>query len=676
MWWRLCLTIYVPALANTAALPLLCEILSPLNIQAPLIMSFAPQAGNRLCLLTIYPEKVTKDSIRVLDLEPGHEEGDIVCNLRIVSSVTNSLNIYDAISYVWGDSFKLVRILCNGREYYINTSLALALKRIRHVSERRVLWADAICINQDDDEEKGHQVKQMGRIFQGASTVFVSLGPDSSSRAAGCFELIKDFNQHWGKELQRCKHPRGFPMADYPFSADPTKWQDIAYMSHVSWFDRLWVIQEAGLAKDCVVLWGEAEIRFSEIMETIQWLRCRPEFSKVFCPDVCVKWADIFLQNMCTFGNELTWRVDLPLSKWYWKLGSSSDNESFIEVLRTGRRMKATDPRDRVYGFLGSKLALTGDNSTTLVEPNYTKTVQEVYFDLATALLRHPREAPFLLGAVDHSCAANVFAKDNWPSWVPHWDQGYWSVPLNVPYNWYLSGGSEVNFTAHIQSNGLLAIHCIVFDELSWVSEVLSENNLNLDPSLWESPGGIEEGGQVQKCPIESLWEATRRSCPHDGNDLKKVFEITLCREYPASQNVKAKGVSISWLRREFSKYYRLRKELTSKSSVPQFPAAIRDSPGPAQGPAVRFAHKLSSCCNRRLAHTKAGRLVLAPQFAEPTDICCVVPGVSVPFIFRPSNQNGIYHLVGDCYIYGVMRGEIMQQVEEGIYKVEMALIK
>ncbi len=631
-------------------------------------MANSPPGSTDVSVSNLYSEAVVDNFIRVLELEPGNEEDPLICNLRIVS-LSDAADTYEAISYVWGDPNDLKSISCNSIQHHIPASLELALKFIRHTAGRRALWADSICINQNDNEEKGHQIKQMGRVYENAKRVLVYLDPDKERIAKGCFDLIQEVNRCWGPLLPRYEDPTRIPIVTpYPFSDDPRIWENIATLYEMSWFDRLWVVQEAGLAKDCIMLWGKAHIRFAEVVELVQWLRCRPDFTQLICPQVVLKWSDIFIQNQCTLGNTLTWRTDLPLCAWYSNMAAANrQDESFIDVLRTGRKLKVSDPRDRIYGLLGSSLALT--EGGLILEPDYTKTVDAVYLDIACALLRHPREASFLLGAVDHSSVANVFTDGGRPSWVPRWDQGYWTVPLAVPYNWYWSGGSTQTFTTHYHSaRRLLAMQGVIFDRLSWVSEPLSEKNFSFNPKDWE-----ETFRQKSRSPIEYLWETVLGSCPHTER-LEDVFMVTLCRELPATQSIKNSGVRMPRLRKKFSQYRRLMREATAFSLRLDTDAGPnKSSPG---RPIRRFAKKIESCHNRRLAHTEARRLVLTPRFAELNDICCVFPGASVPYIIRQSDEPGVYHLVGDSFIHGAMRGEIIQQVEEGKYALATVLLR
>ena len=64
-----------------------------------------------------------------------------------------------------------------------------------------------------------------------------------------------------------------------------------------------------------------------------------------------------------------------------------------------------------------------------------------------------------------------------------------------------------------------------------------------------------------------------------------------------------------------------------------------------------------SVCHNRKLFVTRKGYFGLGPEAMEVRDLCCVLFSARVHYILRPVN-NG-YILVGESYIYRVMRGEV-----------------
>jgi hypothetical protein len=282
--------------------------------------------------------------------------------------------------------------------------------------------------------------------------------------------------------------------------------------------------------------------------------------------------------------------------------------------------------------------------------------------------LHHSQEGVFVFGAVDHYSPSHIIASDGWPSWVPRWDQGHWTTAFAVPYNWYYAGGQNETFAAHTQSDKCLSVKCVVFDKLSWVSKPLLEHDLNVDPKKW-----AEEFQRCGKSPIGCLWDTVLCSSQHRSNDLEDTFMVTLCREYPSTQEVKENGIQMSFLRSDFAAYRRLMRKAAAALVHPDADMHRHRS---GSGRAIRFANKVSACSNRRLAHTESGRMVLTPRFAEADDTCCIFPGTSVPFILRQTKEDSTYHLVGDCYIYGVMRGEIIQQCKEGKYKLETVRLK
>ena len=83
---------------------------------------------------------------------------------------------YDALSYTWGDNKKTATIQINGMKARVTENLFLALERLRLADGDRILWIDAVCIDQGHDKEKGHQVQQMGDIYQTAERVIIWLG--------------------------------------------------------------------------------------------------------------------------------------------------------------------------------------------------------------------------------------------------------------------------------------------------------------------------------------------------------------------------------------------------------------------------------------------------------------------------------------------------------------------
>jgi hypothetical protein len=122
------------------------------------------------------------DSIRLLRLMPhGNEstESEIQCELfeHTLQDPGKGTHLYEALSYVWGgDSEEPRSIFINKQNLAVTKNLHAALLRLRDRSLERILWIDALCINQKNLEEKGQQVQLMAKIYSKAARVLVWLG--------------------------------------------------------------------------------------------------------------------------------------------------------------------------------------------------------------------------------------------------------------------------------------------------------------------------------------------------------------------------------------------------------------------------------------------------------------------------------------------------------------------
>ncbi|KAF2822592.1 HET-domain-containing protein, partial [Ophiobolus disseminans] len=124
----------------------------------------------------MYHPLQTATTIRLLDIDPGDSTDVVTCRLRHCDLATNP--DFEALSYVWGKPVFAARILCNSQVVHITPSLYQALKRVRLATTLRTVWADALCINQQDAAERSRQVQLMQHIYRDARRVLVWLGPD------------------------------------------------------------------------------------------------------------------------------------------------------------------------------------------------------------------------------------------------------------------------------------------------------------------------------------------------------------------------------------------------------------------------------------------------------------------------------------------------------------------
>ncbi|RYP62597.1 hypothetical protein DL771_009676 [Monosporascus sp. 5C6A] len=116
-----------------------------------------------------------RPGFRLLRLEAGI--GPIRCHVfQAYLDDENSLIPYEALSYCWGSNRLAGTVMANEKVLFITENLSEALQHLRHKDEDRILWIDAICIDQNNIRERGHQVGCMGRIYSRAHQVLVWLG--------------------------------------------------------------------------------------------------------------------------------------------------------------------------------------------------------------------------------------------------------------------------------------------------------------------------------------------------------------------------------------------------------------------------------------------------------------------------------------------------------------------
>ncbi|KAI3319430.1 heterokaryon incompatibility protein-domain-containing protein [Xylariaceae sp. AK1471] len=128
----------------------------------------------------------SKKQIRLLKLISGEWDEQVRCELYVVS-LDDQIK-YEALSYVWGSPRDLVGIDVNGSLFSATQNLHAALRRLREQirdsahaesnGDSRVLWVDAVCINQQDAQEKRHQVELMGDIYSRTTRGLLWLGEE------------------------------------------------------------------------------------------------------------------------------------------------------------------------------------------------------------------------------------------------------------------------------------------------------------------------------------------------------------------------------------------------------------------------------------------------------------------------------------------------------------------
>ena len=205
-----------------------------------------------------------RDEIRLLWLFPGGWSDPIACDLY--KAYVDDRPKYEALSYCWGDASVTRAIRVNGEhEMQVTASLESALRRLRHPIQPRLLWVDAICINQQDIVEKSKQVSMMDKIYSESHEVLAWLGEeeltqnstDNSRAATRVLEwLASDIH------FKQLPFYQGFdPSIPNPFDATgPHLLRALIRFVSRAWWDRSWIIQEVALPPRVTLFVGHVMI--------------------------------------------------------------------------------------------------------------------------------------------------------------------------------------------------------------------------------------------------------------------------------------------------------------------------------------------------------------------------------------------------------------------------------
>jgi hypothetical protein len=251
-----------------------------------------------------------------------------------------SIGNYEALSYTWGSPDVTYRILVNGISFHIRQNLYWALLKLRLSHTERVLWIDAICINQNYVNERNHQVQQMADIYRRASRVIVWLGPSTpSSRKAAL--LIR--------------HLRSISLGN--FALYEAQWPGVRDLCSRPYWKRIWIVQEFGVARNIQIVCGEDQLSWNDFSQ----LLLKISTSKAISVPEAVQ----------SIKSSLASRPQTQRAAY------QSHGCILWRLLRDFADSLCAVPHDKVYGLLG---LASGGMSELIVD--YSKSLTELQRDL------------------------------------------------------------------------------------------------------------------------------------------------------------------------------------------------------------------------------------------------------------------------------------------------------
>jgi hypothetical protein len=188
-------------------------------------------------------DPLSQDHFRLLYLEPGPKSSEIHC--KLATFALQSAPPYEALSYTWGEAVLSRKIICNGSSLQVTSNLHDALQYLRQIEGERIVWIDAVCINQTNPQERTAQVGIMKNIYSKADHVVIWLGKDTDDDETA-FAILEQYRKLFAEHGQLDIGPMETVVYKLALPAEDSKdWTALIKLFQKPWFQRIWVIQEA-----------------------------------------------------------------------------------------------------------------------------------------------------------------------------------------------------------------------------------------------------------------------------------------------------------------------------------------------------------------------------------------------------------------------------------------------
>lgn len=575
--------------------------------------------------------------IRIFKVSHGPTDSPIHCSLEVTTLGSEDFHLDYALSYTWGPPAEYGRfqhmtnelkcpVICNGIEILVAENLVCFLKQARQTPwlAHKSYWVDAVCINQQDLEERSSQVRMMGKIFGSGTKVLIWLGEEDEFTTMA-LTLLKDLAR-LNDDQRNQLHPGLTDYGDSKFEnfLNTNAWLAVARFFQRTFFNRAWIMQEVVLARRLEVLCGAETLEWDTLAQASVYFAqtaWKDHLIQLVSPDMvdskCYSHVPAMLQTSRKYQTRLLWA------------------DALLHALIRSRHFKSFDLRDKVYCVLGLVEEYIQDRP--LLHPKYgDQTVATTYTKAAAQILESSQNL-YLLSCVE----GPIFQEHpNMPSWVPDWSCGKSLGLLGTGYKRYSAAGELTQRPQIDCESWIITLKGIRLDEVSMVGEAKHE---------------ILAGGKFQRWLeiVESLPSQTH------GEDRLEVLWRTVIRNTSGTPPIIVSKDSP--LAAMFHEWLLERSRGWADAQVNRlldsdWGRSVRPFTG-----ANNFVTTFTYGKQLRLFRTIQGYLGLGSECVSEGDFVWILPSSPVPLILRPvdpSAPSNRYRLVGGTYIHNFMHGE------------------
>jgi hypothetical protein len=620
----------------------------------------------RLLQILAHHANSPSDEMEALRLTSIDNDSLVSCAIEIVSLDDGPR--YNTLSYVWGDEKNKVPVLVNGSVMQITVSLEGALRHLGQETEPFTLWADAICINQQDEVEKSSQVKFMKRIYQLAINVYAWLGPSTED-----IDIAIDYLNVLGKDANNAKiQDLSLPDIRSILSDDTREelisikvsleelvkraifkipWAHLNCFFENAWFSRVWITQEVAVPSDgaVVIVCGDKRLEW-------QLLAASRLFISFFVmhfahdlqgyresPEKAAFWYQMNRSNVNRVG------MILGSRRSYQQEGSRPQESLFdllvrIHVISKGLiYVGATNPRDRIYALIG----IAKDGHMYNYQLDYRKNCAQVYTDATAIMLK---QGHFDIMALNQFPKGENFNDEEatLPTWVPDW-----TSCIQRPCGGYTKDNCH-------QACGSRA-GSVDFKSVDGCDRILLINGCRVD--------AVTKLGSPWLPTIEDWhdWVFNKERYIHFFDEIAsfcKESDQLGCDIYrdPQMREVAHWRIPFGNLARRG--LVRCRPSPDGGELLEAY-EGIRDGPDEEDSKKgnkiVTYRVAMGDMFKRRPFMSSQGYVGILPSHAEAGDLICVFYGCILPYVLRKRTAGPGYELVGEAYVHGIMNGEFLE---------------
>jgi hypothetical protein len=560
--------------------------------------------------------------------------------------------------YAWADQLKPHHVIIDDNSLLaITCNLYSALSRLRSTNEDRILFVDALSIDQgtsvDSLEERNQQIRLMGKIFRSANIVYADLGQydDGATVCLPDLEYIANI-EHDRWTVARTETKENYaPLMPKNVTNSLTFWHSLIALCTRPWWKRLWALQEVMLPDSVLFVVNDTFIGRAALKSGFDRLWTYHSSAAVF-------------SSALGSDDHLRWRVFYQcVHAWaMMKLVKSSslspDGVSLLVIMGSTGVYHTTSPQDQIYALLGLSTAEDRDAIRVDYEQSYTELLLQLSRRAIsggnTGILFELLEQP----------------KQDWlPSWVfdplckTVGSQARFKIIRDDMSKLYRAGGDE--------------------DRMETPKFDLTGRRLRLESIIL---------GQLKRmtapcpnpAPVDRYWRLFGRWCL----ETRQGFRDHFVAETPSS-GIELDFNPLWWL---LTMGCRLRLD-DSHSSLLQDPQRYiqpfmswldANEPDDFNGEGVEaglvnevnevYNYVSMICAGSRLAISDDDRICLVPATAAVDDRVVVFRSIVVPHIIRPCDikegDENCFRLVDSAYVHGIMDGELFPEYEDKIRPV------